>query len=212
METQRKRQNAGSLRGKSGFSILEVIIVVAIAASIIFVISSFRGNVDIIQNFVSAQLQSRQDVEQTLQILMTEIRSAGPSGLGGYPVESASTSSFVFFSDIDKDGVFERVRYSFGTSTMVRGVIEPVGNPLVYATSSEIIKTAIANIVQNASTTFLEYFGASATSTGTPLAQPVDVSAIRMVRISLFVDIQATSTPKPEFFTNTVTVRNLRSN
>jgi Flp pilus assembly pilin Flp len=197
---------------REGVSLIEVLIVVMISASIIFVVGSFRANLDTLQNFVGQKLQSRQDIDQTIQILETEVRSSGPSSLGAYPIESAGTSSFAFFVDVDKDGLFERVRYFLGTSSVQKGVIKPVGNPLVYATSSEIITSIIANVIPSTTTPLFAYYDAAYTGTQSAMTYPIDVTAIRLIEFSVYADSKASSTPKAEFFTTTVTVRNLRSN
>lgn len=209
-EDPRKKSARRSV--KQGFSLVEVVIIIAVAAGIFFVVASLRGNVSDLENIISQKLLSRQDLDQTFQVLVTEVRSAGPSGLGAYPIESASTSSLVFFSDIDQDGVFERVRYSLVTSTILKGIIEPVGNPLVYATSSEIITIAIENVVVAATTSLniFEYFDLSYTGSEAPLAEPVDVSQIRVIKIIMYVDVEPGVAPRPALFTEQVTIRNLR--
>ncbi len=197
---------------RGGFSLIEVIIFVVIGAALLFVVSSLSRNVSNIEVFVNQKLQSRSDLAQTFEILVTEIRSAGQSSNGAYPISSASTSSLTFFSDVDQDSIFERVRYTLGTSTVVKGVIKPSGNPLVYATSSEVLRTVIDNVVLSTSTNLFDYFDANYTGSQAPLASPVDVSKIRMVKISVYVDTNPGKAPKPTLFTNTVTIRNLKSN
>lgn len=200
------------LGGRNGVSLVEILLVVTISISILFAVTSFRSNLDLLQNFVSQKLQSSQDLKQTLQILTTEIRSAGPSSLGAYPIEAASTSSFVFYSDIDKDGLFEKVRYFLSTSTVQKGVTKPFGNPLVYATSSEIITTAIDNVIPSQTTPLFQYFDTNYTGSQPAIPQPVNTNQIRIVRFSVYVDVNPKSSPQPEFFTSTITVRNVRSN
>lgn len=193
-----------------GFTFIEVVIVIAIFAVIFMVIASFGQNTSLLSNLINKSLQIEQDLRQTFQILVTEIRSMGTSGLGAYTIESAATSSFIFFSDIDEDGVFERVRYFAGTSTLQKGVIEPVGNPLVYVTSSEAVKTVV-NYLLIATSTF-EYYDANYTGSEAPLSTPIDVTKIRIVKVTVTADVNPGAAPKPVTFTNTISVRNLRSN
>lgn len=204
--------NYTNFKNRDGFSLIEVIVFAAIGAAILFVVSSMTRNVGTIEEFVNQKLKSRGDLEQTFQILVTDIRSAGPSSNGSYAIESASTSSISFFSDIDQDGVMEKVRYSFGTSTIIKGVIEPTGTPLVYASSSEKSGVLIENVISSASSSFLIYYGSDYTGSEQPLASPIDVSRIRVVKITVYVDTNPGQTPKPTFFSETVTIRNLRSN
>lgn len=203
---QYKRQTSG------GFSLVEVAVAVAVAAAIFFVVSSLRGNVSILENIIEQKLQSRQDIDQTFQIMITDIRSAGQSNQGAYPIVSASTSSFIFYSDYDQDGVFERIRYSLVTSTLERGIVEPSGNPLSYPTSSEVVTTVIEDVVIAATTSLnvFEYFDSSYTGSGSAMTSTDDVSPIRVVRVTIYSDVSPGQAPRPLLFTNTVTIRNLR--
>ena len=199
-------------RDNRGFSIVEVVIVIAVAAGIFFVVSNLRGNVSNLENIINQKLQSRQDVDQTMQIMITEIRSAGPSSLGAYPIVSASTSSFVFYSDYDQDGVFERIRYSLGTSTVEKGIVEPVGNPLVYSSSSEVVITVVDNVIVAATTSMdlFRFYDSSYTGSENPISSPIDVSQVRVAEIIIYSDIAPGQAPKPVFFNNKVMIRNLR--
>ncbi len=199
-------------KNEMGFSIIEVLIVAAIASGMIFVVASFSSNLDVLQNVVSQKLQSRSDVGQTIQIMTTEIRSAGQSGNGAYAVDAASTSSLSFYSDTNKDGVFERVRYYLGTSTIRRGVITPTSNPLVYATSSEVVTTAVNYVISASSTPLFSYYDSNYTGTEAALSSPIDVSKVRVVKFSFYADVNPGKSPKPLFFSDTITIRNLRSN
>lgn len=201
-----------SFQDRRGFSLIEVIVFAAIGAAILFVVSNMTKNVSQIEDFVNHRLKSRGDLEQTFQMLVTDIRSAGPSGNGAYPIESAGTSSLVFYSDVDQDGIMEKVRYFFGTSTIRRGLIEPTGNPLTYASSSEVTKSIIENVIFSTSTNFLSYFDSIYYGSSSPMTSPINVANIRVVKVSVYVDTNPGKTPKPTFFSDTVTIRNLRSN
>ncbi|MEK7608211.1 MAG: hypothetical protein AAB495_01395 [Patescibacteria group bacterium] len=207
-----KPKKKNTIFRRDGFSIFEVVIVLSIFALVLFAVSSFRGNLNILENLVNQKLQSRQDLDQEFQIMITELRSAGPSSLGAYPIETASTSSITFFSDVDKDGVFERVRYYLSSTTIQKGVIEPAGNPLVYATSTEATTTIISNVIISTSTPFFQYYGANYTGSQPVLPLPIDTTQVRIVKISLSVDVNPKLAPVPIYFSNTINIRNLRSN
>jgi type II secretory pathway pseudopilin PulG len=211
-EGQRFAHSPSPLVRCGGFTTIEIIVVVAMASLLVFVVSSFSGNLSVLQNLVGQKLQSRADVDQALQIMTTEMRSAGPSSLGAYAVDSAATSTFLFYSDINKDGLFEHVRYFLATSTIQKGVIEPTGNPLVYATSTEVVTTAMANVLFASSTQLLTYYGPTFTGSEPPLAFPVDATQVRVVRVNFYADINPGKAPQPLFFSATVDLRNLRSN
>ncbi|MEK7077238.1 MAG: hypothetical protein AAB967_03330, partial [Patescibacteria group bacterium] len=62
------------------------------------------------------------------------------------------------------------------------------------------------------STPLFEYFDENYAGAGSALPSPVDISKIRVIRASLYVDVNPVTAPKPAFFTGTITVRNLRGN
>ncbi|OGY98229.1 MAG: hypothetical protein A2855_02925 [Candidatus Liptonbacteria bacterium RIFCSPHIGHO2_01_FULL_57_28] len=197
---------------RKGFSLFEVLIVTGLFALVLLAVVSLRGNLDILENIIDQRLQSRSDLAQTLQIFVTELRSAGPSSVGGYPIESAASSSLIFFSDIDKDGMFERVRYSMASGTIVKGVVEPTGNPLVYVTSTEATTTVVNYVVPKAAVPMFSYYDANYTGGEDAMTSPVSVADVRIVKISIYADVDPEHSPQPVFFTNTVNIRNLRSN
>ncbi|HUZ92631.1 MAG TPA: type II secretion system protein [Candidatus Paceibacterota bacterium] len=197
---------------RRGFSLIEIIFAVAVAASIFFAISSMSGNLVTLENFLNQKLQSRQDVDQAFQILTTEIRSAGPSAAGAYAIDSAGTSTFIFYSDIGKNGTFARVRYFLGTSTIQKGVTRPAGNPPAYATSSEIVTTVVSNVVVSTSTSLFAYYDSNYTGTQSPMSYPLNLQNIRLVNFSAYVDVNVSSSPTPEYFSGSALMRNLRSN
>ncbi len=196
-----------------GFSLIEVLIVVAIATSVVLVVGNLSNNVSLLNTLVSQQLQSTSDIAQTLQIMTTEIRSASTAQNGAYAIDSASTSSFVFYSDIDKNGTIEHVRYFLSSSTIYKGVIVPTGTPATYPTSSEVITDVIDNVVTpSTSTPLFSYYDTNYTGTPPALSPPVVVSSIRLVGISFSADVQPKQAPAPQSFSDLIDIRNLRSN
>mgnify|MGYP001589295556 FL=1 len=202
---------------RGGFSLIEVVIVAALAVGVLFVIVSLRGNVGNLENIITQKLESRQDIEQVFQIMTTEIRSASPASNGAYAIEAATTSSLIFYSDVDGDKIYDKVRYFLATSTVVtstvyRGVIKPTGNPLQYATSSEVISTAVKNYVKSTSTSLFEYYDASYTGSEPAMSSTTDVTKSRLIKVSVYADVTPGKAPKPVFFSSFVSIRNLRSN
>ncbi len=202
-------------RERNGFSLVEVLVVVAIATMVVLVVGNFGNNIAGLNTLVSLELGSKSDVSQTLQVMTEEIQSAETSAAGAYPIDSASTSSFAFYSDINKDGIAEYVRYFYASSTIYKEVIDATGTPAAYPTSSEIIYDVIDNILIPSSTPLFSYYGASYTGTQSPLAQPFDLAAIRLVNIAFEVQTNPSSTAHaapPQYFSQLIDIRNLDSN
>jgi prepilin-type N-terminal cleavage/methylation domain-containing protein len=196
---------------RRGFSVIEVLIAAAVFSVLIFVVASLRTNVDTLSNLVSQKLQSRQDIDRAMEQMVTEIRSAAPSSQGAYPIDEATTSTLVFYSDVDSDGLFERIRYTVGTTTLDRGVTKPSGTPLAYATSSETVSTLVSSLTRTTSSNVFTYYGEDYTGTEDPLpATSTLPSAVRLVRVTLYVDVRPREAPRPAYVSQLINIRNLR--
>ena len=99
-----------AIRARNGFSLVEVLVVVAIATMVVLVVGNFGNNIAGLNTLISLELGSKSDISQTLQIMTQEIQSAETSAAGAYPIDSANASSFAFYSDINKNGIPEYVR------------------------------------------------------------------------------------------------------
>lgn len=198
------------MKQKEGLSIIEVIVAVAISALIVLAVGRFSDAISGIGTLLGNGLQADQNVTLVLQTMESEVRSMGSSAAGAYPLETAGTSTIVFYSDTDQDGVNERIRYTIGTSTIEKGIIKATSTPAAYPTSTEVKSIAAANIRPGSST--FEYFDAGYTGTEAPLAQPVSVSAVRVVRVTISVDVSTSTAPRPITLIDVVTIRNLKSN
>jgi len=200
---------------RSGFSLIEVLVVVAIAAGVVLVVSNFSNNITGLDVLVNSELQSKSDVSQTLQIMTEEIHSASVSANGAYAIDSATGTSFAFYSDINKNGQAEHVRYFYSTSTIYKGVIAPSGTPPTYPTSSEVITDVVDNAIVTTSSPLFTYYDSSYTGSQSPMAYPIAVQSIRLVKVAFTVQTNTTSTKQKsplQYFSNLIDLRNLDSN
>src|SRR3989344_8343771 len=192
---------------KKGFSYIETIISVAVMAIIIIVIGKLASTSNIINSLIDQTVKVRQSSDYTFQTLVSDIRSMIPSTLGSYPIESASSTYFVFYSDVDRNGVVDRVRYTLATSTLDRGITKPTGNPLTYNTSTEIVVSAVYNV--DISQSSFTYFDENFTGNENALSSPIDNLLIRVIKSTISVK-SSTSTNNIVKFSNTIMPRNLK--
>lgn len=200
---------------KKGFSLIEVLVVVAIAASVVAVVGNVGTNVNSLNGLISDNLQSKSDVAQVLQIMTSEIRSAIPSAAGAYPIVSAGTSSFSFYDSINNNGIADYVYYYLASSTIYRAVIAPTGTPATYPTSSQVLYGMISNVSLVSSTPLFTYYDASYTGDADQsLSVPIDTASVRLVQITFSSATEANpSQPStPQYFSTLVDLRNLDSN
>jgi len=199
-------------RKKNGFSLLELIIAIAIfsAASVVF--TRFSADIFVYNRIFTAQLEAENDLRTILNPFPSEVRSASPSDTGDYPILLAEEKEFVFYTDVDFNGTRERVRYFLDGTTFKKGILESTGDPLIYDDDNEIIVEVVQNVVD--SNSFFVYYGSDydGESSVTALTQPVLPNFVRLVDITVAVDADPNQPPNEISRSTKVSVRSLKDN
>lgn len=141
----------------SGFTLIEVLVSSAI---LIILAAGFLGLQYITsQNQLSAwrNYLSIESANNAAGTLARELRDARPSALGAYPLEVANDQELIFYSDIDYDDVVERVRYTLSGTSLTKGIVKPVGDPITYPLASEKVRV-LTDIVRNATNPVFYYY------------------------------------------------------
>ncbi len=200
-----------SMKFTRGFSITELVVVIAIVAAVSVVVGKFTGDVFYLGTVTRGSLSVSQDARNVLRVMARELRAAAPSANGAFPLVTVASSSVTFFSDIDGDGQRDYVRYFLATSTLMKGVTTPSGNPLSYATTSETTYVVMSD-VRNGTSSIFSYFDNAYAGTSSPLTFPVPIQMVRLIRIDLTLDANADRAPTTKTFTTQVSIRNLKDN
>ncbi|MEK7669285.1 MAG: prepilin-type N-terminal cleavage/methylation domain-containing protein [Patescibacteria group bacterium] len=196
---------------KKGFSLVEIIIVIAIATAIFLAVFNFGNSIFSFNSNAQKNLSAQTDARRVLKTIVRELRSASPSSLGSYPVALASSTAITFFSNIDSDSYKEQVRYFMQGNELKKGVIKPSGSPLTYNPANEKITLLIRDINNEGAAVF-EYFDSSYAGTSTPLVQPVQATKVRLVRINVYIEKDPNKSLGPVMVTSQVFLRNLKDN
>ncbi len=98
------------------FTLIETIVAIAVfglilAATTALIFAGYRIN-----RYNWEQSIAVSEARKGIQTMVKEIRGARPGEEGSFPIEKAADKEFIFYSDIDKDGATERVRYFLGTA------------------------------------------------------------------------------------------------
>lgn len=202
-----------NLKKNKGFTLAEIVVVVAILGLIVTVIASFQVNVMNYNRSSSISLQSAQDARAIVGTMVKEIRAAKQSSNGSYAISQATQTALTFFSDIDADGLQEQIRYYISSGILKKGVTKPSGNPPTYNLANEKTYILAYNIVNTVAKPLFKYYDNSLyiSSSTSSLSQPVDVSDIRLVQINLSLNPDPNRFPDKTYISD-ATFRNLKDN
>ncbi|MBP6858939.1 MAG: prepilin-type N-terminal cleavage/methylation domain-containing protein [Candidatus Pacebacteria bacterium] len=196
---------------KRGFTLAEVITAVAILSLIMVAVSAFQYNVLSYNRIAEVSLTNAQEAQALIKTISKELRATQQSANGAYPIAAAATSTITFFSDTDRDGNEEQVRYYLASSTLYRGIIRPTGSPLTY-TGSESTKILATGLRNSSTTPVFEYFDSTYAGTSSPMTYPITITNIRLVKVNLTIDTDPSRAPVLRTFTTQTVLRNLKDN
>lgn len=107
---------------KKGISYIETVIAIALSTMILTAVFSFVVHLYRVNSFAWQQSLAIEEARRGIDAMVKEIRSAQTSESGAYPIERADDKQLIFYSDVDNDGLVERVRYYLGS--VVSGISE----------------------------------------------------------------------------------------
>ncbi|MFZ2484432.1 MAG: hypothetical protein WAX80_00700 [Minisyncoccia bacterium] len=201
---------------KSGFTIVEFLFAIVMATAIIFVITLFARNIISLNSSAQSSMTAMLEGRKILSVMVKEFRSAVPSALGSYPVESVSTSTIIFFADVNGDNVADRVRYFIDTvsnkKSVKRGVVLAAGEPPAYNLGSETLSTLVTDLLNGTSTPLFDYYNGNYAGTSSPLSIPVSIPAVRLIKITIKIERDPNRAPELMTLTSQAELRNLKDN
>jgi len=192
-----------------GFTLIEILFSISILIIVLTAITLFAKNVWEYNMFISSGLEDTDAARTAFKTITAEIRTAGSADTGSYTISQANATTFSIYSDINSNGLKERVRYFLENGSLKKGVIEPTGSPLSYNPSNEIITTIIPHII-NAS--IFNYYDENYDGTTSSLPSPINIPVIRLVKITIIIDKDPNKPPSPITMTTQVLIRNLKDN
>jgi len=176
------------------------VFVVAMMALIVSLLSFYRAN-----TYTLEQAEAVTDARRSIEHVIQTLREADYSNEGAYPIVSMSTSSVMFYADVDGDPFLERVHYYLDGTVLRRGLLDPTGDPPVY-TGSETVST-VSPYVRNASQDLnvFRFFDENGDEI-TDLSRVVDV---RFVRMDVIVNVSPSRLPNELTIRSSASLRNL---
>ncbi len=193
---------------ESGYTLVEMLVVLAIFIFLVVTVSDFvvRGLKS--TTFGYEQDEAVKNARKSLDPMMKEIREAAPAVNGAYMIGTTSTSSLIFYANVDAATNTERIRYYLSGNKIYRGVIWATGTPLSYPAAAE--KTAaLINYVNNRGLPIFTYFDTNNNLMGSSTAS---TSAIRMIHLSLYINVTPAIAPADYPLEMDIQIRNLKDN
>ena len=142
-----------------------------------------------------------------------ELRNLAPSATGGYGLATAQSQQITFYANVDGGSDIEKVRYYTQSNSLYRGITKPSGNPVTYATSNEVTYLVQKNLANGSNPIFDYYDGTYAGGASGQLSQPVNVTSVRYIKITMKVfNKAALDTSKSFNVTTGVAIRGYKSN
>lgn len=193
---------------QEGFTVVEILVSVAVTAIVAGVIGAFQANVFSLGRTTDQSLRAADEARRILRPMTDYIRSAVAGENGAYPVASASATELVFYVDYDKDDVVEKIRFYLDDGSVKQGVIEPSGTPSTY-TGTESITTLVSDVI---SAGIFTYYDTNYDGTTDPLVAPISATAVRVVEIGFSIDADTNKPPAPVEVGTVVTIRTIKDN
>jgi len=191
---------------KRAFTLIETLVTVALFALIIGVVAAFILTGYKIHGYTFQQSIAIDEARRGVETMVKEIREATPGEDGSYIIEKAEDYQFVFYSDIDKDEVVEKVRYFIDGADFKKGVIDPSGFPVQYLSANEKI-TTLSQYVRNQPPIF-HYFDGD----GVELPAPARLKDTKLMSVHLIINVNSNRPPQDFELESDVQLRNLKTN
>ena len=176
-----------------GFTILEIILSLVIMTFITMTLFLLTINLGNFNTYFTFGLGSYRDAQLTLTEIKKELASAQNSNLGGYFLEEATSTKITFYSDIDQDGLIEKISYFVENNQLKKSIITPTGNPLIYDPNQAKTRIVVNNLASTQD--IFSYFDKNYATTS-------DISKIRLVK----VDLKVKTDFRGNFFENYIIV------
>lgn len=191
-------------QSRSGFSLIEALIVIAIASILIIALTMFVGRSFVISRQQIEQTRITEEARIELERLSDTIRNAqyidcnddgDTSAATDHWLRAADEYDLTIYSNIDTDSEAEQVRYYLAGTELRQAVTNPASaNPNARCnfppgqTVERVLTTTVRNTSQAPPVSFLSYYRTNLDTSRatTPVA---DLTAIKRVRMRLVIDV-----------------------
>jgi len=199
-------------RKLKGMSLIEMLIAIAIFTigiagfTRLFMIS-WQSN-----SYTMRMGQTSLAVSQGVNTMVGYLRKTRQGDNGAYAIKSAAKNDLVVFSDYDKDGAAERLHFYLQSGQLKMGIARPTSTiPKTYPMGDQTVKVIANKVVNDANTPIFFYYNNNYPGdvANNPVSEPVDISIVRLIKVSLKINIDPNKNPEPMGMESFVELRNL---
>ena len=188
-----------------------MLIVIAIYTLLILAITSSITQIYKTNSYTFEQANEVEAARRSIGIWVRDAREMTLGADGSYPIEILQDNKMGFYSDINRDSNVEYVEYSLSSTTLTKKTYNPIGNPLVYSTTTadttETLSTYVQNGLQNIPV--FTYYNAAGTVLTSPSAMLTDM---RYVVMKVIVNIDPARSPGEFMLHASAAPRNIKDN
>lgn len=189
-------------KNQPGYSLIEIIVAISIFLLVFilganFIIRGFRSI-----TFGSEQETAIQNARRAMENLAKDIREAKSSEKGDYPLSVTEEQNFIWYGDVDNDGVTEKIKYLLLSDILQRIVVEPGAENLYNGLGAT---TTIAQYVNNQTEPIFAYYDANNNETDI-------INDIRLINIRLKINVTPEQAPLDYYLDTDIQLRNLKDN
>lgn len=166
--------------------------------------------------FVLEEGMASANASHTVSRIIKELRGIKQADNGDFPIESADDFDLKVYADIDHDGVTERVHYFLDlvNDQLKVGITEPIGSTPVSYPASDDTERVLAEYITNENSEPIFFFynkNYPGDTVNNPIATPADVSAIRLIKVHVKVNIDPINAPNNVNIESFVDLRNMKN-
>jgi len=194
-----------------GFTLVEILISIGISSLILIALVAFQSSIFTSNRILQFGLLNQQEAKKIIRPFANEVRGATKSALGGYPIDAAGDSIFSFYTDIDDDGLTEKIKYYVEGGSFTKSIIEPDPETYEYNEENEKIIKVIHDVIDKP---IFYYYDSNydGTASSTPLTYPVVPADVRMIKVIVEIDSDPLNPPEAFSVETQVSLRNLKDN
>lgn len=205
-----RRTSSRKTKNQKGFTLIEVIVSVFIFSLLAYGVILLMSSLFTDYNKQSSLLDDTDQARKVLTSFTDELRSSTTGADGSFALNQAGNTQIIFFSSVGNGGTIYRYRYYVNGTTLYRGIVAPTAN--FYNTASEVV-TPVQTDLANGATPAFFYYDGNYDGTTAPLAQPVNLTQVKFVKMNLIIKNKAGLQGSGTFtVTAGATIRNLKNN